>query len=101
MNPQLALTAPPPPPHFTGREQIIDEIMPALRAGEATAITALAGMGGIRFILRRLPEKPAEAPPQHSQLQCWYIRLRTVQLVQHAGDNLRRCQVGMRSCTPG
>jgi|GEM_PF-1764589 len=42
----LAL-APSPPPKFTGREEILDEIQRRLRKGGSHALTALHGLGGI------------------------------------------------------
>ena len=40
-------TAPPPPPHFTGREEQLAELIRLLREGQAVALTAVQGMGGL------------------------------------------------------
>ena len=45
--PPLTSTAPAPPSTFVGRQELLDQLKTAIIGGQATAITALQGMGGI------------------------------------------------------
>ena len=87
----MPAVAPPPPPHFTGRRHHLDALKVALTGGDATALIALQGMGGVGKTATAL-KLAADLGPQCSGGIFW------ASLPKYDGNPRRILWVWARTC---